>query len=374
MRISGLTTHLVRLDPRAWYGDAEIPREERTEWLHPISVFHTDDGIDGHVSGSGTNGEGRVQAHALHDVYFPGLAGGDPLDRLGVWTTAMSTTRHVYPLSDAVVGLIDVAMWDLAGKALGTSVANLIGGGRSSMPTYRTGSHWNRRPEDTFDEVQRLRARGHHGYKLTLGHGLDRDASFLHAAREAAGPGFPLMLDAVGRYGYDEALRVGRLLDELSFHWFEEPIPDRHRMLLEQLSRRLRTPVLTGETVRLQEAADAIVGSTTQRVRGDVQLKAGVTGLLQLTSLAASVGIAVELHACSSSLLDIANLHVGCATGCCELFESHHPLFRFGLVGDPLEPDEQGFLHLPTGPGLGVELDWDWIDDHTVEVLDTGPG
>jgi hypothetical protein len=76
MRISGLTTHLVRLDPRAWYGDAETPREERTEWVHPISVFHTDEGIDGYVSGSGTNGEGRVQAHALHDVYFPGLAGG----------------------------------------------------------------------------------------------------------------------------------------------------------------------------------------------------------------------------------------------------------------------------------------------------------
>jgi hypothetical protein len=95
----------------------------------------------------------------------------------------MSTTRHAYPLFDAVVGLVDVAIWDLTGKALDTSVAILIGGERSSMPTYRTGSHWNRRPADTFDEVQQVRARGHYGYKLTLGHGLVQDASFLHAAR-----------------------------------------------------------------------------------------------------------------------------------------------------------------------------------------------
>ncbi len=97
-----------------------------------------------------------------------------------------------------------------------------------------------------------------------------------------------------------------------------------------------------------------------------------MTGLMHLVSVAATLGFAVELHACSSPLLDIANLHVGCATGCCELFESHHPLFRFGLLDDPLTPDENGLIHLPAGNGLGVNLDWDWIDDHTVEVVRTG--
>ena len=372
MKITGLTTHLVRLDPQAWYGDAEIPAPERTDWIHPISVFHTDDGIDGHVSGSGTNGEGRVQAYALHDVYFPGLLGADPLNRREIWTTALNTTRHVYPLSDGVVGLIDVAVWDIAAKALGVSIATLLGGGASSMPTYVTGSHWNRTPEDTFSEIRRVVARGHRGYKLSLGRNLSVDEPFLRAAREAAEPGFALMLDAIGRYSYNEALRVGRLLDDLAFEWFEEPIPDRSMYLIEQLSKRLRTPILTGETVRLREAADAATRGATQRLRGDVQLKAGVTGLMHLVSVAATLGFAVELHACSSPLLDIANLHVGCATGCCELFESHHPLFRFGLLDDPLTPDENGLIHLPAGNGLGVNLDWDWIDDHTVEVVRTG--
>ena len=77
----------------------------------------------------------------------------------------------------------------------------------------------------------------------------------------------------------------------------------------------------------------------------------------------------LEIHALHSSLLDIANLHVACSVRNCEFFELHHPMFRFALKGAPLDIDADGCLHLPTGPGLGVELDWDWIDDNTVMTL-----
>ena len=80
-------------------------------------------------------------------------------------------------------------------------------------------------------------------------------------------------------------------------------------------------------------------------------------------------GMNLEIHALHSSLLDIANLHVACSVRNCEFFELHHPMFRFALKGAPLDIDAGGCLQLPTGPGLGVELDWDWIDDHTVMTL-----
>ncbi|MBK8023745.1 MAG: hypothetical protein IPK19_20505 [Chloroflexi bacterium] len=74
-----------------------------------------------------------------------------------------------------------------------------------------------------------------------------------------------------------------------------------------------------------------------------------------------------------SPLLDIANLHVACAIRNSEFVESHHAMFRFGLKNAPLDIDAEGYQRLPAGPGLGVELDWDWIEDHTIEVIAGSP-
>ena len=80
-------------------------------------------------------------------------------------------------------------------------------------------------------------------------------------------------------------------------------------------------------------------------------------------------GIRLEIHTGGAPLLDVANLHVASATPNTSFIETHHAVFRFGLIGNPLDPDEEGLLAVPTAPGLGVELDWDWIDDHTVATL-----
>jgi L-alanine-DL-glutamate epimerase-like enolase superfamily enzyme len=95
----------------------------------------------------------------------------------------------------------------------------------------------------------------------------------------------------------------------------------------------------------------------------------GVTGLRKALAACELFGYNLEIHTASSPLLDVANLHVACSVTNCELLETHHQMFRFGLKGSPLDPDAAGYVHLPMGPGLGVELDWDWIEDHTVGML-----
>ena len=369
MKITELTTRVLALDAAPWYGDSPIPHNVPPVWHFPLSCVSTDEGIDGYTMGYGANGEGIGSAHQLHDVYLRAILGRDPRRTEELWQELMSLNRHLYPMTDGLLGMIDVAFWDIRAKAAAMPIAEMLGVYRNSIPAYRTGSHWNLTPEDTFNEAGSVKQRGYRGYKLTLYDGPAADIPRLRAARQAVGEHFPLMLDAVSEYSFTQARRVGRELDDLAFHWFEEPVPDRNISTLGRLSSQLKTPILATETVTLRELAQYLNPRVIDLARGDVFIKAGITGLRKALALCELVGMNLEIHALHSPLLDIANLHVACSVSNCEFFELHHPMFRFALKGNPLDIDRNGELHLPERPGLGVQLDWDWIDNHTVLKL-----
>lgn len=217
-----------------------------------------------------------------------------------------------------------------------------------------------------------MKEAGFHGYKLQVRDGAQADVPRLRAAREAVGPDFPLMQDPNGLYDFDEALRVGRALDELNYTWFEEPLRDQRLLLLRRLQQNLRTPLLVGETLRFAEQHLVLHDGAFSLARGDTMFTAGITGLRKLTAAAELCGMHCEIHTACTPLIDVANLHVACAAANGRFIENHHPIFRFGLKNDPLEPDTHGYVHVPTRPGLGVELDWNWLDKHTTKVVTVG--
>jgi L-alanine-DL-glutamate epimerase-like enolase superfamily enzyme len=241
------------------------------------------------------------------------------------------------------------------------------------VPAYATGWAFHPTPEIAADEVRRFKAEGFTAVKLHFWNDLARDLPCIEAAREAAGPDFVLMQDFSGTYSYTEALAAGRALDRLGFHWFEEPVPDRQVANLRRLADQLETPILAGETLRLDELAEHVRQGAFDIARGDVYMKAGITGLRKAMALCELHGLNLEIHTMASPLLDVANLHVNLASSNCEYAEVIHPVYRFGLKGSPLDITPDGCLRLPEGPGLGVELDWDWIDDHTVAILEGSP-
>ena len=138
---------------------------------------------------------------------------------------------------------------------------------------------------------------------------------------------------------------------------------------LKALRSKLNIPILATETVTLDELHLYLAQGATDLARGDVLLKGGITGLKKAFALCELWGMGLEIHAANAPLLDVANLHVACSVMGGDI-ETHHPVFRFGLKNSPLEIDAEGFLHLPDAPGLGVKLDWDWVEDHTAEVLE----
>jgi L-alanine-DL-glutamate epimerase-like enolase superfamily enzyme len=367
MRISRLSARLVAVDASSWYGDAPVPTGESTTWHFPLMALETDSGVVGHSMAYGKQGEGRATLDLLKDVVEPRLIGEDPLEHGKLWRMLMRKTRDLRLVTDALTGMVDVALWDLRGRALGVSVCDLLGRCRDRMPIYATASRFLTAPEQVYEEAKTAKEGPFHGYKLQLWQGPKEDIPRYRAAREAVGPDFPLMEDAVAGYSFVEALEVGRVLDELNYSWFEEPIRDQHLTQLKRLADDLRVPILATETAHLYDIPEYLRHSAVDLARGDVHTTAGVTGLYRAAMACDMFGVGLEIHTAATPLLDVANLHVACAVSNCTFLESHQEVYRFGLVGSPLDPDEEGYLHLPTGPGLGVELDMDWIDDHTVD-------
>ena len=370
MRISSVEIRRLQIDASPWYFGRPIPPDRATTWEYPLVRVRTDEGLDGYATGYGVNGEGRPNGYTIKDAYSSALIGNNPLHREAIWQTIRRRNRHLYAHTDTVLGILDVALWDIAGKAAGLPIAAMLGQCRTSIPAYRVGSYFLDTPEQVFEETRRNKAAGFHGCKFNFFEGPRRDIPRLRAAREAVGADFYLMHDASSFYSYTEALTVGHELGLLDYHWFEEPVYDRQIGMLKRLSAELRVPILASETTTLAEKGEYLRVGAVDILRGDVMNTGGISGLRKALAACELFGYNMEIHTASSPLLDVANLHVACSVANCELFEMHHQMFRFGMKGAPLEADNSGFVHLPPGAGLGVELDWDWIEDHTVGVIE----
>lgn len=371
MKITGITTRIIEIDPHSRYRDGRVPPGRPTTWRFPFVTLHTDEGIEGYSTAFGPHGDGLAIAEILHSVYLTDIVGQDPRNSELIWQKLWRKQRHLYNQRDSLVGVIDVAIWDLRGKIAKQPIAQLLGVHKEKVPCY--GTCWSEKytVEELCAEAVRIKSAGFHGYKVQLRDGVSKDIPRLRALREAVGPAFKLMDDPAAGYNYTEALMVGKVLDELEFYWFEEPVSDHHGTALAQLAQHLKTPLLVGETVRLTELASYLRSGTGSMLRGDTLLKGGITGLRKAMAAAELFGLNLEIHTADSPLLDVANLHVACASANSEFMEIDHPIFRWGLKNNPMEPDAGGFVRLPMAPGLGVELDRDWLDAHTGAIRTT---
>jgi L-alanine-DL-glutamate epimerase-like enolase superfamily enzyme len=163
---------------------------------------------------------------------------------------------------------------------------------------------------------------------------------------------------------------VGRQLERLNFHWFEEPFRDFELDKYRKLCAALDIAVAATETTRGGSwgVAQAIKFDAVDIVRADVSWKPGITGTLKIAALAEAHGLRCELHTTTMGPMDIANLHVACAIRNCEYYEMFVPddVFKFPMKDDwPF--DEHGHIHVPKRPGLGIELDWDAIENNCLE-------
>jgi len=345
-----------------------------------VLTVRTADGTEGHYRGIVFVDPMVTQIRMAADS----LLGRDPLEREGIWQDLWTGFRHTDHLG---LGPIDVALWDLAGTHYGAPVSELLGGYRGSIPAYASTYFMDEHPDglsspdDVADFARECRDRGYDGFKL---HGdprgdPERDAAACRAAREAV-PGMALMLDPSSEYDtYARALQVGRVLDELDFLWYEDPMAETGQSLRanRRLAEDLDTPLLGAEHVRTGPFghADHLVEGACDVVRADVHLDGGITGAMKMARSAEALGSDVEFH-----LGGPATLHCLAAVRNTNYFEHAllHPagldwMSDQGFSGD-VPVVEDGAVEVPDGPGLGVDIDRDFVERRRTEriVIDEG--
>lgn len=331
----------------------------RTECGRSASMFG--------FAGRSALGAGHLAAASLRPFYI----GRNALDREAAWLDWRTADRWWHHLPIYSYGPVDSCLWVLGAEAADQPLWRYMGGARAEVPVYV--SSMVLPDTDAYAaEAAEVKNAGLKAYKVhPPGHSLDEDIEIHRAVRDAVGPEFTLMSDPVAPYTLEEAVRLGRVLEELNYRWLEEPLPDEAFGALRELTRILDIPVVGTEVLPKHpySVAECIASRVVDAVRADPSWSGGVTGTLKTARLAEAFHMQCELHTTIFHPLELVNLHLAGAIGNCTYLELLWPTKTFGFgLKEPL-PISDGVARMPDGPGLGIELDWDLIDNATIAEL-----
>jgi D-galactarolactone cycloisomerase len=328
---------------------------------------HTDDGLTGIGEASPMQGGLASLGIVVHDL-APALIGQDPLDHAVLHDRLLHRFVKLGPegaLTGALAA-VDIALWDLKGKALGQPIYKLLGGAwRTELPFYASiGGNGDRALDEVVRVVeQRLKDRPaavkirFDNDRTRLDSDIPGDIAKARAVRRLVGDGFPLAFDANNGYTVGGAIRVGRALEELGYWWFEEPVQHYHIGAMGEVARRLDITVSAGEqTYTLSGLADLIAAGV-RMVQPDIVKMGGITGLVRCAALAQAHGVELVPHQTQPTIGHTANLHVVAsqlhATKPCEL---NDPSPRMHQVFENPPVPVAGMFRLSSEPGLGLRV------------------
>lgn len=340
-----------------------------------ISI-RTDDGLTGEYV---TNWGGTPATNGEMDMLAPFLIGRDALAREEIHD---DLKREIRQWSGMGQGPLDIALWDLAGKKYGASISEILGGHRKRLPAYAStyiGDHAGGLDckEAYADFAEKCYELGYRAFKIhgwNEGDARKEAENVLHVAAKV-GDRMTLMLDPANQLRtFADALHVGRACDEGGYFWYEDPFRDAGKSAFahKKLREMIRTPLLITEYVRgLEPKADFIVAGGTDFVRVDPEYDMGITGGLKTAHLGEAFGLDVEVHAAGP-----AHRHLMSAMRNSNFYEVAlvgpdtpnmvAPVYTCGY-SDQLDcVGEDGCVPVPTGPGLGVVYDWEYINAHKV--------
>ena len=320
----------------------------------------TDEGLSGLGSCSGN---GELIEVIVGKVLKPMLLGMDPTDIDQIWDKIYVRGGHkefgTRGIGVVALSGIDVALWDILGKALGVPLYELLGGKiRDKVPVYATALY----PEEPSQVAARARAfadQGFHGVKIKVGFDLEQDIRIVRAVREELGKDFVVMTDANQGYSVDVALRASEAFADCGAFWLEEPLfvedIEGHSILREKGNM----PIAVGENLHMSYAFENfILRGAVDFVQPDVARAGGITEIRKITAFAATHKVPVSFHTWGDGVALAASIHLSAALKDCivmELDYTYNPL-REELLREPFKV-ENGYLMPPEKPGLGIELD-----------------
>ena len=313
-------------------------------------------------------------AHALVGDAREHLIGRDALARERIWQDFLMVQR-LFHLPVNLRGAVDIALWDIAGKFHNLPVWRLLGACRDRVPAYTTqaGTHGpeGKRIDHFLDFALKAQADGFLGSKDHCYGGPDFMINLAEVLRDAVGPDFHLMHDAVQYYDLKEAIRVGRALEKHGFTWFEEPLRDQDFLSLKKLREAVGIPVVAGENFphRFHSYAQMVAMGAVDGIKPPVT-SGGITETQKLAHLTHAFGLDMHVQL-GGPMWGFATIHANGGIENMVLLEVHSNFAgrNYPALRNPLRQVD-GYVHMPEGPGLGVDLDWDMVEEDTIEVIE----
>jgi len=336
-----------------------------------VLQIHTNIGITGeHVTTSAQLSTLPMFAHYL--------IGKNALERERIYQDVKRALRQMARIGLAAV---DIALWDIAGKYYNAPIYELLGGYSRPLKCYASTTHGDHNggldcPEAYADFAERCLEMGYPAFKI---HGwgnslVEMEVATIHAVGKRVGDKMDLMNDPACELNtFGDTLKVGWACDEENFFWLEDPYKDGgiSQFAHRKLRQLIKTPLLMTEHVRtLEPHIDFALADATDFLRGDPNYD-GITGVIKLAHAAESLGLDVEMHGPgpaqrhlmtairNTNYYEMGLVHPKCPG-------TPRPYFR--NYRDGLDAiDKDGCVYAPDGPGLGVDLDWDYIRAHRTD-------
>jgi L-alanine-DL-glutamate epimerase-like enolase superfamily enzyme len=312
---------------------------------------------------------GNASLEIVASAFTPMLLGADPLETRILQDRLFHQHIKLGPEGayTGALAAVDLALWDLKGKALGQPVWKLLGGAwRRELPFYASiGGNGERTVDEVCRAVEQRLELGPAQVKIRFDADktsrdvdLAGDIAKARAVRTLVGDGFPLAFDSNNGYSVQGAIRVGRALEELGYVWFEEPVQHYHVESFAKVADALDIAVSAGEQEYTLQGIKRLIEAGVDIVQPDIVKTGGFTGLGDMAALARAYGVDLVPHQTQPSIGHTANLHFVAS-----LTHSHYPAEYNGPYGvqdvvfrTPVRPVRGKFV-LSDAPGLGLEID-----------------
>lgn len=387
MKITRITSHVLQYDLPELLGYSQQYYAKRS--AHLVEV-ETDEGVTGWGECFGPGNVALANKSIVERVIQPMILGDDPLDRDVIWHKVYNLLRDHGQKGMPLQSLsgVDIALWDIAGKVADLPIHKLIGGAhRKDVAVYGYGMML--RPEPTLelaarfkDEAAAIRDMGFAATKMKVGFGPRDDVVLAEAVRKGVGDDYRFMVDANHCYTTSDAFYVGRALGELDAYWFEEPVAPEDLDGYRELRAGLNVNIAGGEAQFNRWGWRSLLEARGLDIaQPEVCALGGITEYLRVLALCHAHFTPVINHVWGSAIAVITNLHLLAAMP--PLPGGLHPWepmlefdttdneFRDKLVTNLPDIQDQmrnngGRVSVPTGPGLGIEPDLDFIRHYEI--------
>jgi D-galactarolactone cycloisomerase len=376
--IKKVTCHVVA-------APVERPFTSSRGWLYKtrgscIVEIETADGITGWGE---CYGPSAVAKAYIETQFAPRIIGRDAFDVEVIWEDLYNRIKDYGPrgmVTSAMSG-IDIALWDIIGKACKQPIHKLIGGAhRTEVTSYATGLYFidmDRLIEEAVEEARDYVEQGFVAVKMKIGLGDPKlDIRRVAAVREAIGDKTRLMVDANHCFTVPQAIRIGRELEKLDVEWFEEPISPEDIDGYVEVTRALDMAVAGGENEMTRWGfRDLVVRKAMDIIQPDVCAAGGISECRKIATLASAHGVECVPHAWGSAIGLAATLHfLAALPDQPPSYRPMPPLLEFEQCENPfrdhlsVEPivQHRGKVQVPTKPGLGIEIDRSILDRYRV--------